>query len=81
MLLNHNKGVPGVVIDECESLRQDPMNKLIHTALWFRFEIPSRGFESQERASHLNLFDTSPLQVFVQMCTMCTVCAHGELPN
>ena len=39
------------------------MTRLIHTALWFRFEIPSREFESQGRASHLNLFDTSPLQV------------------
>jgi len=39
------------------------MNRLIHKALWLRFEIPSREFESQGRASHLNLFDTSPLQV------------------
>jgi hypothetical protein len=26
-----------------------------------------------------DFIDTSPLQVFVQMCTMGTVCAHGEL--
>ena len=35
--------------------------------------------ESQGGALHLILFDTSPLQVFVQMCSMCTVCAHGEV--
>jgi len=39
------------------------MNRLIHKALGLRFEIPSRDFESQRGALHLNLFDTSPLQV------------------
>jgi hypothetical protein len=39
------------------------MNRLIHKALWFRFEIPSKEFEPLRGASHLNLFDTSPLQV------------------
>lgn len=39
------------------------MSSLIHKALWFRFEIPSRDFGTLRGALHLNLFDTSPLQV------------------
>ena len=39
------------------------MKRLGHNALFFRFEIPSREFEALRGALHLNLFDTSPLQV------------------
>ena len=28
---------------------------------------------------HLIFYDTSPLKVFMQMCTMRTFCAHGEV--
>ena len=63
MIMNYNKGVARVAIDDYDSLRQDAMNRLIHKAVGLRFEIPSRDFESQRRASHLILFDTSPLQV------------------
>jgi len=63
VLLNYNKGASRVAIDDYDSLRQDPMNGLIHIALWFRLEIPSREFGALRGALHLNLFDTSPLQV------------------
>jgi hypothetical protein len=63
MLLNYNKGLSRLAIDDYDSLRQDAMNRLIHKALGLRFEIPSRDFESLRGALHLNLFDTSPLQV------------------
>jgi hypothetical protein len=42
------------------------MNRSIHKALWFRFEIPSREFGALRGALHLILFDTSPLQVHTQ---------------
>src|ERR1044072_7807626 len=42
------------------------MTALIHKALSFRFELPSRGFGTLRGALHLNLFDTSPLQVHTQ---------------
>jgi len=63
MLLNYNKGVSLVAIDEGDLLRQNAMNRVINKALWFRFEIPSREFGALRGALHLNLFDTSPLQV------------------
>ena len=63
MLLNYNEGVSRVAIEDYDWLKQDAMNRVIHKALRLRFENPSRDLESQRRASHLNLFDTSPLQV------------------
>jgi hypothetical protein len=66
MLLNYNKGLSRIAIDDYDSLRQDAMNRLIHKALGLRFEIPSRDFGMLRGALHLILFDTSPLQVHTQ---------------
>jgi hypothetical protein len=55
------------------------MNTLFHSALRFNSRFRRETLESQRGALHLNLFDTSPLKGFVQMSTLCTFCAHGEL--
>src|SRR5215210_7291215 len=66
MLLNYNKGVSRVAIDGFNARRQDPMNRLIHSALWFDSRFRREVLESQRGALHLNLFDTSPLRVHTQ---------------
>lgn len=55
------------------------METLIHQALWFDSRFRRETLESLKGASHLILFDTSPLKGFVQMCTMCTFRARSEL--
>jgi len=48
-------------------------------ALCLDFGIPPKSVESLRGALHLISFDTSPLKGFVQMCTLCTFRARGEL--
>jgi hypothetical protein len=54
-------------------------NKIQTHAKIIKVSITLAGHEIVTRCFAPDLFDTSPLQVFVQMCTMGTVCAHGEL--
>src|ERR1051326_7049349 len=75
MLLNYKKGVSRVAIDDGDSLRQDAMKRLLHKTLGFRFEIPSRDFESLRGAVHLIYSTRHPFR-FSCKCPRCAQFVH-----
>src|ERR1700749_3017332 len=60
-------------------IRERPMTGFGRQSLFLDLGFHRRSVESKQGALHLIAFDTSPLKGFVQMCTLCTFCAHGEL--